>query len=130
MNDILRLINDRGLDLAEMKLTPAFLSELLLLVDEGAINITTAKSLLETVIESGRSPKQLVEERGLAQVSDERAIREICRKVVDANPDEVAAYREGKETLLGWFVGQIMRETRGKADAKLAGKILQELLKQ
>jgi aspartyl-tRNA(Asn)/glutamyl-tRNA(Gln) amidotransferase subunit B len=130
MNDILRLINDRGLDPAEMKLTPAFLSELLSLVDGGAINITTAKSLLEPVIESGKSPKQLVEERGLVQVSDEGAIREICRKVVDANPDEVAAYRGGKETLLGWFVGQVMRETRGKADAKLAGKILQELLKQ
>ena len=129
MNDVLRLINEYGLHPAEMKLTPAYLTELLSMVDKGTINITTAKSLLEPLLESGKSPAQLVAERGLSQVTDEGAILTVCQQVVDANPDEVAAFRDGKDTLIGWFVGQVMRETRGKADAKLAGKILRELLK-
>jgi aspartyl-tRNA(Asn)/glutamyl-tRNA(Gln) amidotransferase subunit B len=70
----------------------------------------------------------LVEEQGLAQVSDEEAIRAVCQKVIDSNPAEVEAYRSGKDTLMGWFVGQVMRETRGKADAKTTGSILRELL--
>jgi len=129
MNDVLRLINERDLNPAEMKLTPTYLAELLSLIDKRSINITTAKSLLEPVLESGKSPEKLVVEHGLAQVSDEEAIRAVCRKIVDANPDEAAAFRGGKDTLIGWFVGQVMHKTHGKADAKLAGKILGELLK-
>jgi aspartyl-tRNA(Asn)/glutamyl-tRNA(Gln) amidotransferase subunit B len=70
-----------------------------------------------------------VEELGLAVVSDDAAIRVICAKVVAQNPAEVKSYREGKETLIGWFVGQVMRELRGKADPKLTQQILKELLK-
>ena len=129
MNDVLRLINERGLNTKEMELTPARLAGIIKLVDAGTINATTGKSLLEKVQETGKNPAQLVEELGLAKVTDEGAIREICRKVVEANTQEAAAYRAGKETLLGWFVGQVMRETKGKADAKLARQILAELLK-
>jgi aspartyl-tRNA(Asn)/glutamyl-tRNA(Gln) amidotransferase subunit B len=128
MNDVLRMINEQNLPPAEMKLTPGFLAELIQLVDVGAINVTTGKALLQQVQDSGKKPVQLVEEQGLAQVSDEEAIRAVCQKVIDSNPAEVEAYRSGKDTLMGWFVGQVMRETRGKADAKTAGTILKELL--
>jgi aspartyl-tRNA(Asn)/glutamyl-tRNA(Gln) amidotransferase subunit B len=129
MNDVLRMINDQGLNPAAMRLTPQYLAELLKLVDAGTINITTGKSLLDQVEESGKAPAQLVEEQGLAQVRDDAAIRAVCEKIIAASPDEVAAYRGGKESLIGWFVGQVMREMRGKADAKLAKEVLAELLK-
>ena len=128
MNDVMRLINDQNLEPANMRLTPQFLAELLKLVDEGTINITTGKALLEQVQESGKAPAQLVEEQGLAQVRDDAAIREVCQKIIESNPDEVSSYRGGKEGLMGWFVGQVMREMRGKADAKLAKEVLKKIL--
>jgi aspartyl-tRNA(Asn)/glutamyl-tRNA(Gln) amidotransferase subunit B len=128
MNDVLRMVNDQGLNPAEMKLTPEYLAELIGLVDAGAINITTGKALLQQINKSGKTPKALVDEQGLAQVTDDSAIREACQKVVDANPDEVAAFKAGKETLMGWFVGQVMREMKGKADAKKTREILLELI--
>ena len=129
MNDVLRMRNEWGMSMSEMKLTPTYLAELVQLVDEGKINITTAKNLLPKIQESGKNPRTLVEELGLAVVSDDAAIRAICAKVVAQNPAEVKLYREGKETLIGWFVGQVMRELRGKADPKLTQQILKELLK-
>jgi len=72
----------------------------------------------------------IVETEGLAQVSDDSAIRAVCEEVVTENPGEVAAYRGGKEGLIGWFVGQVMRKMRGKADPKLAREILEEVLGQ
>ena len=130
MNDVLRIINAQNLTITEMRLTPQYLADLIHMVDDGTINITTGKTLLQDVQASGKPPAQLVKELGLAQVSDEEALRVICQKVLDAHPTEVAAYRRGKETLMGWFLGQVMRETKGKADAKTAGAIFKELLEQ
>jgi aspartyl-tRNA(Asn)/glutamyl-tRNA(Gln) amidotransferase subunit B len=129
MNDLLRMINEDHLNPAEMRLTPQYLAELLKLVDAGTINMTTGKALLAQVQASGKAPAKLVEEQGLAQVRDDAAIRAVCEKIIAASPDEVAAYRAGKDSLMGWFVGQVMREMRGKADAKLAKEVLAELLK-
>ena len=61
-------------------------------------------------------------------INDETVLREICEKIISANPKETAAYRSGRESLLGWFTGQVMHETKGKADAKLVGKIIKQLL--
>ena len=128
MNDVMRMINDQKLDPLKMRLTPAYLAEILKLVDERTINITTGKSLLQTVQDTGKSPTELVKEQGLAQVSDDAQIREICVNIVKDNPKEAAAFRNGKESIIGWFVGQVMQESRGKADAKMAKEILTELL--
>jgi aspartyl-tRNA(Asn)/glutamyl-tRNA(Gln) amidotransferase subunit B len=130
MNDVLRMRNEMGISMTEMKLSPAHLAELVRLTDDGKINITTAKNLLPKIQESGKSPQMLVEELGLAVVSDAAAIRAICEKIVAQNPSEVKSYRDGKESLMGWFVGQVMREMRGKADPKVTQAILQELLNQ
>jgi aspartyl-tRNA(Asn)/glutamyl-tRNA(Gln) amidotransferase subunit B len=129
MNDVLRMLNDRGVSAAELKLTPAYLAELIKLIDSGVINNNTGKSLLEKVEKSGKSPKAIVDEEGLAQVSDDSAIRAACQQIMDANPNEVASYKSGKVTLIGWFVGQVMRQMKGKADASLAKSIFEELLK-
>ena len=129
MNDVLRLINERGLSADQLKLGPVQLAEIIQLIDAGTINSSTGKILLEKVEASGKAPSQIVAEEGLAKVSDDSAIRAICQEVIAENPKEVAAYQGGKVTLIGWFVGQVMRKMRGKADATLARTILEELLK-
>jgi aspartyl-tRNA(Asn)/glutamyl-tRNA(Gln) amidotransferase subunit B len=129
MNDVLRMINEQGLNPAEMRLTPQALADILKLVDTGTININTGKTLLEKVQSTGKSPAQIVSEEGLAKVNDDAAIRTICQEVLAESPNEVAAYKGGKITLIGWFVGSVMKKSRGKADAALARTILEELLK-
>ncbi|MEA4908358.1 MAG: Asp-tRNA(Asn)/Glu-tRNA(Gln) amidotransferase subunit GatB, partial [Anaerolineaceae bacterium] len=128
MNDVLRMLNDRGLTADQLKLTPPFLAEVLRLVDANTINTSTGKSLLGKVEDSGRSPAAIVEQEGLAKVSDDSAIRNVVQAVLDANPKEVESYRAGKVTLIGWFVGQVMKQMRGKADPGMARQILEELL--
>ncbi len=130
MNDIMRMLNETGKTAEQLQLTPAYLAEILKMVDTGQINTSTGKSLLDKVETSGKSPVKIVEDEGLGLVSDDSAIREIAEKIVASNPKEVETFRSGKETLIGWFTGQVMREMRGKADPKIATKILMELLKK
>lgn len=130
MNDVLRMINESGKSAAELRLTPTYLAQIIQLAERGTINTTTAKSLLQKVEESGEAPQVIVEREGLAKVSDESAIRKVCEQVLTANPKEVESYRAGKTTLIGWFVGQVMRQMGGKADPNLARRILEELLNQ
>jgi aspartyl-tRNA(Asn)/glutamyl-tRNA(Gln) amidotransferase subunit B len=84
---------------------------------------------LEKVEKTGRSPQEIVQEEGLAKVSDQDAIRSLAAEVMDENPGQVAAFRGGKATLMGWFVGQVMRKSRGKADPQLTKDVLEEMLK-
>lgn len=128
MNDVLRLLNEAGLAADQLRLTPEHLAEILRLVDASTINVSTGKSLLAKVQESGRPPAEIVEREGLALVSSDTAIRAVCQEILDENPKEVESYKAGKATLMGWFVGQVMRKMRGKADPNLARKILEELL--
>jgi aspartyl-tRNA(Asn)/glutamyl-tRNA(Gln) amidotransferase subunit B len=128
MNDVLRMLNDRSMSAGELKVTPVFLAGILRMVDANTINNNTGKSLLKKVEDTGKSPDAIVAEEGLAQVSDDTAIRTVVQQVLDDNPKEVAAYKGGKTTLAGWFVGQVMRQMRGKADPALARSILEELL--
>jgi Asp-tRNA(Asn)/Glu-tRNA(Gln) amidotransferase B subunit len=93
------------------------------------INNATAKSVLAKVQATGQPPAAIVEEEGLAQVSDDAALQAAVDKVLAAHPEEVSSYRDGKEGLLGWFMGQVMRETRGKADPQLTRELLQESLR-
>ena len=130
MNDVMRMLNDAGIPASKLNLRPEHLAEILKLVDAKTINNATGKKLLKKVEKSGKSPAEIVEAEGLSQVSDDSAIREVCQKIVDNNPAEVESFRGGKESLIGWFVGQVMREMRGKADPQMARQILGELLKQ
>ena len=112
----------------QLQLTPASLAEILKLIDAGTINNSTGKALLEKVETTGRSPAEIVAAEGLAKVSDDSAIRAVCLEILAENPKEVESYKAGKVTLIGWFVGQVMRKMRGKADASLARTIFEELL--
>jgi aspartyl-tRNA(Asn)/glutamyl-tRNA(Gln) amidotransferase subunit B len=128
MNDVLRMLNERGLSAGDLRLTPVFLAEIIKQVDSGSINTSTGKSLLEKVESSGKTPAEIVQAEGLAKVSDEQAIRSLCADVLAESPEQVASYKAGKETLMGWFVGNVMKKSRGKADAQLAKNILEEML--
>jgi aspartyl-tRNA(Asn)/glutamyl-tRNA(Gln) amidotransferase subunit B len=128
MNDVLRTLNERGISASELKLTPAYLATVIQMVDLGTINTSTGKSLLEKVEGSGRSPEEIVQTEGLAQVSDQDAIQAICSQVLAENPQQVESYRNGKTTLIGWFVGQVMRQSGGKADPQIVRLILEEFL--
>jgi aspartyl-tRNA(Asn)/glutamyl-tRNA(Gln) amidotransferase subunit B len=130
MNDVLRMLNERGLAAGELRLTPEYLAEIIRLVDAGTINTSTGKALLEKVHASGLAPTAIVEQEGLAQVSDRDAIQAVCAQIIAENPGQVASYRGGKTGLMGWFVGQVMRSSGGKADPQLARSILEELLNQ
>ncbi|MAT41485.1 MAG: Asp-tRNA(Asn)/Glu-tRNA(Gln) amidotransferase GatCAB subunit B [Anaerolineaceae bacterium] len=130
LNDVMRMLNDEGKTAQQLKLTPQFMADILKMVDAGKINTSTGKNLLKKVEESGLAPEKIVESEGLGLVSDDSAIRDVVKKILENNPSEVSAYKEGKTTLIGWFTGQVMREMRGKADPKLAQQILKDLLDQ
>lgn len=129
MNDVLRMVNELGIPAGELRLTPAYLAQIIKLVDAGTVNTSTGKTLLLKVQETGMRPADIVQAEGLAKVSDDAAIRAVAGEVLAANPKEVESYKAGKVTLIGWFVGQVMRKMGGKADPNLARKILEELLR-
>jgi len=123
------MLNELGIDADKLTLSPEHLAQVIKMVDEGTINNATGKALLAKVQESGKPPAAIVEQEGLDQVSDDSALGAVIDKVLAEHPDEVSSYREGKEGLLGWFMGQVMRETRGKADPGLTRELLQRALK-
>jgi aspartyl-tRNA(Asn)/glutamyl-tRNA(Gln) amidotransferase subunit B len=128
MNDVLRMINDSGVPADKLRLSPVYLAECIKMVDASLINTSTGKSLLEKVEQTGRAPAEIVQAEGLAKVSDSRAIQSAVAEVLAENPEQVAAYKNGKVTLIGWFVGQVMRKMRGKADPLATRAALEELL--
>lgn len=127
--DITGYLKANKVSIFETKLTPTALAELVHLTDQGTISSAIAKKLLPELLEKGGSPDKLVAERGMAQVSDEGAIRDVVQKVLDANPKEVEAYKGGKTQLMGFFVGQVMKETKGSANPQVINKLLGEMLK-
>ncbi|HOF25732.1 MAG TPA: Asp-tRNA(Asn)/Glu-tRNA(Gln) amidotransferase subunit GatB, partial [Anaerolineaceae bacterium] len=118
MNDLLRLMNDLGKSAAELRLRPADLAEIIDMVESGKISPATGKALLKKVEESGEKPAEIVASEGLGLIGDEDALRSQIAAVLNESPNEVASFKAGKESLLGWFVGQVMRRTGGKADPK------------
>ncbi len=130
INDLARLMNDLGKSAAELRLRPADLAEIIDLVEAGQISPATGKSLLRKVEESGRKPSEIVAAEGLGLIGDEDALRSQIAAVLSESPNEVASFRAGKESLLGWFVGQVMRRTGGKADPKRTRELLLEMLKK
>lgn len=128
LTEVLRYLNRDRKDIKETCLKPQHLAELLQLVEKGVISITIAKQIFPEIYEKGISPGILVKEKGLIQESSEDKLREVCESVLIENPKEVERYKTGKKGLLGFFVGQVMKKTQGKANPKLVNKILEELL--
>jgi aspartyl-tRNA(Asn)/glutamyl-tRNA(Gln) amidotransferase subunit B len=124
MSELMRELNRDDREIEACPVTPDNLAELLQLIDGGTVSGKIAKTVFEQMYTSGKRAKTIVEEKGLVQVKDEGAIEAIVDEILAENPTEVEQFRAGKEKLLGFFVGQIMRKTKGKANPKLVNEIL------
>jgi aspartyl-tRNA(Asn)/glutamyl-tRNA(Gln) amidotransferase subunit B len=126
--DVARLANETGLAPSAWRLTPAGLAAILGLADAGTIGGPGARQVLEEVFRTGADPAAVVRDRGLAQVSDEAAIEAAVDRVLAASPAEVARYRAGNAKLIGFFVGQVMKESKGKANPAVVNALLKRKL--
>ncbi len=126
MGELLRELNNAGTDVTASPVSPERLVSLLKLVDDGTISLKVARDIFPELYASGKEPEQIVKERGLTQVSDEGALLAMIDEIIEKNPAQVAQYRSGKEQVLGFFVGQVMKASGGKANP---GKV-NELLKR
>jgi len=130
LNDLLGNLRDFEIPWEENPITPEKLAELLKLIKDGTISVKIAKQLLKEMIQTGKSAAKLVEEKGLKQITDEGAIKQVVEEVLKENPDAVEKYKSGQTKVIGFLVGQVMRKTRGKANPQLVNKLLRELLEQ
>jgi aspartyl-tRNA(Asn)/glutamyl-tRNA(Gln) amidotransferase subunit B len=126
--DLFRLLKAENAEIGEVPMTPEALAGLVALVEKGRITANSGRAVLAEMLLTGRKSEEIVEERGLAQVSDEEALARIVDQLLVDNPDKVERYRAGKETLLQWFVGQVMRATRGKANPQVVRDLLEDRL--
>src|SRR6266849_1152353 len=126
--ELLRRLNDSGKEINASPVSPAALAELLKLVESGQITGAVGKKVFATMFESGRSAAEIVAAEGLAQISDTSAIEQSAREVIAKNPDNVAKYKSGNEGVFKFFVGQVMRATRGQANPQAVNDILRKLL--
>jgi aspartyl-tRNA(Asn)/glutamyl-tRNA(Gln) amidotransferase subunit B len=126
MGDVSAYLNAEQKELADVPLTPVGLAGMIKLIENGTISSKIAKTVFKELIENGGDAEQIVKEKGLVQISDEGALLKIVTEVLDANPQIIEDYKSGKKKAAGFFVGQIMRATKGQANPQVVNKILQE----
>lgn len=124
MGDISGYLNTEKKTLADLPLTPETLAEMIGLIESNTISTKIAKDILPELLTQGGSAKALVEKKGLIQISDPAVIEAAIAKVLEAHPAELEKYRSGKKNMLGFFVGQVMKQTGGRADPKLTNQLL------
>jgi aspartyl-tRNA(Asn)/glutamyl-tRNA(Gln) amidotransferase subunit B len=129
MGDLLGYLNANGIDFDQVKLTGQSLGEMIGLIEKGTISGKIAKNVFKSMLETGKGPAQIVEEQGLVQISDESALVAVVQTVLANSPQSVADYKAGNEKVVGFVVGQVMKETKGKANPGLVNKIIVEQLK-
>jgi aspartyl-tRNA(Asn)/glutamyl-tRNA(Gln) amidotransferase subunit B len=127
--DLVRLLSASGISATESRLTPKHLADMLKLVDAGTINKKIAKTVFEEMFQTGQSADEVVKAKGLVQIADEGAIEAMIDEILASNPNEVTRFRAGEEKLKQFFVGQVMKASRGKANADLVNRLLDEKLK-
>jgi aspartyl-tRNA(Asn)/glutamyl-tRNA(Gln) amidotransferase subunit B len=126
MTELIREI--KGEDIGKCRVAPNQLGSLLSMVESGTISGKIAKTVFSEMLESGKDPELVVKEKNLVQVSDEAELLSLIREIISENPDQATAFRDGKTKLMGYFVGQLMQKTKGKANPKLANKLFQQEL--
>ena len=128
MGDISRMLNEAEMEITDVKFTPENLGELIELVEKGTISSAIAKKVFETMFETGDAPSKVVEEKGLVQITDENAIKDMVIDVINQNEQSVKDYIAGKDKAVGFIVGQVMKASRGKANPGIVNKIIMEEL--
>jgi aspartyl-tRNA(Asn)/glutamyl-tRNA(Gln) amidotransferase subunit B len=129
-SELLRELETSGRDISSSPVSPEELAALVRLIDQGAISGKQGKDVLVEMCATGKGAAAIVEERGLSQVSDQSAIDAVIDEVISASPQQLAQYRAGKETLFGFFVGQVMKASKGKANPKIVNERLREKLSE
>ncbi|MBI3168264.1 MAG: Asp-tRNA(Asn)/Glu-tRNA(Gln) amidotransferase subunit GatB [Chloroflexi bacterium] len=122
--ELMRYLNDSGTDIKDLTLDPATFAQLIDMVTDKTIGASAGKTVLTELLTKGGDPAQIVKEKNLAQLTDVSAIQELVTKILDDNPKEVDEYNAGKETLFQWFMGQVARATKGKADPNVAKELM------
>lgn len=129
MTELMRLISDKDINVEHLDLKPIHIAEIVDMISDGTISNRIAKEIFEEV-EKGKSPKEIVESKGLKQVSDTSLIEDILKKSIIANPDSVEKYKAGRNNLLGFFVGHVMKETKGQANPQIVSDMAKKLLEE
>ncbi|MFQ5431010.1 MAG: Asp-tRNA(Asn)/Glu-tRNA(Gln) amidotransferase subunit GatB [Nitrospinota bacterium] len=128
MTDILRVLKESNIAIGDCPVTSSMLASMLKLIKDGTISGKIAKTVFEEMDKSGKSPEEIVKEKGLVQITDTSEIEKFVEEAIASSPENVAAYREGKTKIIGWFVGQVMKASKGKANPALVNKLLKEKL--
>jgi aspartyl-tRNA(Asn)/glutamyl-tRNA(Gln) amidotransferase subunit B len=123
--ELFRLLNAQDVEIQDAKVTPSALADLIASVEKGTITSGSGRKVLAEMFATGQPAGEIIDEKQLAQISDRDALAEIVEEILAAHPSEVAEYRGGKDTLLQWFVGQVMRATRGKANPQMVRELLE-----
>ena len=126
--EVARLVNEGALDLSSPRFQPAQIAEVFRLQDAGTLSSTAAKDVLAEVLRTGKPPAQIVQEKGLSQVSDESALEAVVDAVIARSSAEVEKYKSGKKTLLGFFVGQAMKDLKGKGNPGVLNTLFKKRL--
>ncbi|MBN1830186.1 MAG: Asp-tRNA(Asn)/Glu-tRNA(Gln) amidotransferase GatCAB subunit B, partial [Deltaproteobacteria bacterium] len=128
MGDVLRFLNEDKRDIRDCPLSPASLAGMIRLIQEGTISGKMAKEVVEEMYKTGKTPEEIVKEKGLVQITDEFALTKTIAEIIEQNPEQLADYRAGKEKLFGFFVGQAMKATQGKANPQIINDLLKKML--
>ncbi|MDO9558072.1 MAG: Asp-tRNA(Asn)/Glu-tRNA(Gln) amidotransferase subunit GatB [Syntrophales bacterium] len=128
MGDILRFINEEKREIADCPITPQALAEMIRLIEEGTISGKIAKEVIEQMYKTGKPAATIIAKKGLVQITDEGALVQAITEVMAANPKQLEQYRSGKDKVFGFFVGQVMKATQGKANPQLLNDLLKKML--
>ena len=126
--ELMRIMNENKADIRNVGIPAGSLASLIQFLQEGSISGKIAKTVFEEMVQSGKDPATIIEVRGLKQVSDEGALRGLLETLLSNNPKQVEQYRAGKTQIKGFFVGQVMKETKGQANPQIVNQLLEELL--
>ncbi len=126
--ELFAVLNDKNLEISDSPISANNLAKLINLIKDGTISGKIAKTVFEQMVDTNENPQKIVQERGLQQQSDPKALEELIDKVIENNADKVSQYKSGKDKLFGFFVGQVMKESKGKGNPQLINKILKEKL--
>ncbi|NQD65907.1 Asp-tRNA(Asn)/Glu-tRNA(Gln) amidotransferase subunit GatB [Bacillus haikouensis] len=126
MGEVSAYLNAQQKELHDIKLTPAGLAGMIELIEKGTISSKIAKKVFKELVENGGNPEQIVKDKGLVQISDEGALLKIVTETLDANPQSIEDFKNGKDRAIGFLVGQIMKATKGQANPPLVNKLLQQ----
>ncbi|SFE88735.1 Asp-tRNA(Asn)/Glu-tRNA(Gln) amidotransferase subunit GatB [Alteribacillus iranensis] len=126
MGEVNAYLNSNGKELKDIALTPTGLAKLIQLIEKGTISSKIAKKVFAELVDNGGDPEQIVKDKGLVQISDEGELKKIVNGILENNPQSIEDYKNGKDKALGFLVGQVMKETKGKANPQMVNKLILE----